>query len=700
MRGVSGTDLQRLLATATSGSLAIPLEDKTAAALELDRLVRSFGSPYLGPNRQAPPPDHDFNILAGDTARVKQVPLGWFASLSYERDYRFYDDGIRRRYRPESAGQPVTYQDYRDSRSSMTAQWSALASVATRLADLHEFNYTFLYTQNAEDQARQLEGRIESSGEDQFNDQRRTHLNELHWTERHLDAHQLRGNHTLPGLGNLEADWLVSLARTTQTEPDLRYFNFISYPNPQDPDSPLRGVDLISNNTPFPERPTRYFRELEDQNLNVKFDLTLPGEDARGLPWRLQTGWYGSQSERTFSERSYAGGNGSLVNTETFPYEYLLGTNAPPPQLVTVNNRPRYVLSRTLNSIFGNNFYDGSQDIYAFYGLAELPLVSGLRLTTGIRYETTRLEIASSAFQSARLFTGRIDEADVLPAVNLTWEFREGMNLRLSYAQTVARPTYREFARYRSFDVAGDQIVEGNPFLRMTHIENYDARWEWFTGNGGLVSLGGFYKILEDPIEKFNATLTPDGTPLWTASSDFVTFLNTPRATAWGVEFEARQNLGCLESHLRPFSLGLNAAWINTEVALQPEIREMKFMATGQRVDTRPLYDQSPYLLNVDLSYDNERTGTSVTLVGYYAAERLALIVNNGWDIYEQAAPSLDLVISQKLGRGFKARFTARNLLNPEILRTYAVGGSTDRSYVYSSHTKGITLGLSVSYEF
>ncbi len=701
LENVSGSDLQRLLSTATSGSLQIPLETKTAAAEEMDRLVRSFGTPYMGPNREAPPPDHDFNFLVGDTVTVRKVPVGYFASMNYERDYRFYEDGIRRRYRP-AGGEPDIYQDYQDSRSVTLTQWAGLASVATKLFTHHELGYTFLYTQNAEDTARKLVGQIESSGEDQFNDERRTHQNELHWTERNLTAHQFHGAHVLPAVHDLQADWVVSLAGTSQYEPDLRYFNFISFPNPSDPASELRGVDMISNNTPFPDRPTRYFRELDDQNLNGKFDLTLPGEDWRGLEWKVKGGVFGSQSDRTFTERtfSYNGGSGSLVDVETFPYEYMRGTNAPPPRLVTQGNRSRYVFSRSLNSNFGNNFYEGFQDIYAVYGMAEVPVVPRLRLTGGVRYETTLLQVSSSAFQSSKTFTGRIDEGDLLPGVNLTWDFRDDMKLRLSYAQTVARPTYREFARYRSFDVTGDQIVEGNPFLVMTHSENFDARWEWFTQQGGLLSVGAFYKILEDPIEKFNATLSPDGTPIWTASSDFVTFLNTPEATVWGIEFEARQNLAFIEPNLKPFSLGLNAAYISTQVPIQPEIQDMKFMATGEWVEERPLYDQSPYIINADLSYDNERSGTTVTLAAYYAAERLALVVNNGWDVYEQAAPSLDLIVSQRLGRGWKAKFTARNLLNPDILQSYAVSGPTDREFIYSSYTRGTTFNLSLSYEY
>lgn len=703
LAGVSGDDLDQLRRIATSGSLAIPLADKTAAAEEMDSLVRSFGTPYMGPETGAPPLDHDFSLTLGDTLKMgaSEVPLGYFAGINYERDYRFYDNGIRRRYAP-GGGTPELYEDYQDSRSVTMAQWSALANLATRFFETQELAYTFLFSQNAEDQARSLFGQMESSGEDQFSDERRTHRNMLHWAERNLTFHQIRGDHEFPELHDLQVNWLGSLANTSQDEPDLRYFNFISYPVSTVPNDPLRGVDMISNNTPFPERPTRYFRKLEEENVSARLDFTLPGEDWRGLKWEAKAGALLSQSDRAFKERtfSYTGGDQAVVNPDAWPYDYLQGTNAPPPQLVVQNNRPRYVFSRSLDSRFGNNFYDGLQEIYALYGMVEIPIVEHVTLVGGVRYESTLLETSSSAFQSTNVFTGKIDRGDLLPAVNLTWDFREDMKLRFSYAETVARPTYREFARYRSYDVVGDQEVEGNPFLTMTEIKNVDLRWEWFTKGGGILSLGGFLKLLKNPIEKFNATLDVDGEPIWTSSSDFVTFLNTDDATVWGIELEARQNLGFLDETLDQFSVGLNATYINTEVTIQPEIQNLKFAATGERFTTRPLYDQSPYIINADLSYDNPRSGTTVTLAFYYAAERLALIANSGWDIYEQAAPSLDLVISQRLGAGIKAKFTARNLLNPDYITSYSVKGATDTEFIYSKYTKGITFGLSLAYEF
>jgi hypothetical protein len=159
-------------------------------------------------------------VLVGDTVEVGKRPFGFFAGVNYERDYRFYEDGIRARYAPVQAGElPQPYAYFDDLRSVTVAQWSALVNLAYRLSELHELAFNFLYVQNAEDQARRQFGQISSSGEDQFNDERRTHLNTLYWIERTLTTYQLRGQHEIPELHGLQTDWLASLATPAWDEP-------------------------------------------------------------------------------------------------------------------------------------------------------------------------------------------------------------------------------------------------------------------------------------------------------------------------------------------------------------------------------------------------------------------------------------------------------------------------------------------------
>lgn len=703
LRNVSGAQLQALVNTASSGSLAIPVATKTAAAEQIDAYIRAFGSPYMGSTQEAPPADHDFSVLFGQTVELGKRPLGIYAGVSYERDYRFYDGGIRRRYSPVTAGElPETTADFEDARSVKVATWSSLVNLGYKPFEGHELNFNFLYVQNSEDQARQQVGQTF----DQLNRNEQTHLNTLHWTERNLTSFQLLGEHDIPAARNLHVDWLAGLANTSQNEPDLRYFNIISSPDSANPTSPERVLTVGSSNTPFPDKPARYWRELEDNNMTGKMDFTLPGEDWRGLEWKLKSGVFASRTVRDFEERtfSFAGGNDTIANPVTFPYNYLQSPYYVSPQLSVVNGRPRYNFAtetnRSLDSFYGNSSYDGEQSIDAIYGMSEVPIIESLRLIGGARMELTDMEVNSSAFQDTNIYSGVINQTDLLPAISLMFTPRKDMNFRLSYSQTIARPTFRELAPYRGFDPTGDEIVQGNPNLQMSSIENFDLRWEWFTKLGGLLSVGGFYKLLTDPIEKYAADFGPDGEPNFTGGGNFVTFLNTEEATVWGVELEARQNLAVFDPHLKPLSVGLNFAYIFSEVPLEKEIQDLKFATTGKRFTTRPLYDQSPYILNADLSYDNEETGTSVTVAFYYAAERLSLIVNNAYDVYEQPAPQLDLVISQRLSKHFKLKFSAENLLNPEVMRTYAVDGSTDKNYIYSSYTRGITFGLSLGYTY
>jgi hypothetical protein len=67
-------------------------------------------------------------------------------------------------------------------------------------------------------------------------------------------------------------------------------------------------------------------------------------------------------------------------------------------------------------------------------------------------------------------------------------------------------------------------------------------------------------------------------------------------------------------------------------------------------------------------------------------------------DQYEEPAPQLDFFLTQKLGRHWRLKFSAKNLLNPD----FEIGqDSPQRGYdVLKSYSKGITLGLSVGCEF
>ena len=104
----------------------------------------------------------------------------------------------------------------------------------------------------------------------------------------------------------------------------------------------------------------------------------------------------------------------------------------------------------------------------------------------------------------------------------------------------------------------------------------------------------------------------------------------------------------------------------------------------------------APYLANMDLNYENGRSGTSASLVFGIAGPRIAIASLTTQDVYEQPAPQLDFILAQRLGRQMIVKFTAKNLLNPPVQLTYG----ENSKQLYSSYTRGMTFGLSLVYDF
>ena len=258
------------------------------------------------------------------------------------------------------------------------------------------------------------------------------------------------------------------------------------------------------------------------------------------------------------------------------------------------------------------------------------------------------------------------------------------MNLRFNFGRTIARPTYREFAPVTIYDVPTDTLVEGNPRLQRSQIDNYDVRWEWFPRPGEVLSLSAFYKDISQPIERFSSDLT-DGT---------VSYVNFPSAKVYGVELEARKALDFIDPILSPFSAGMNLSLIASEGPLDAATLRNKRRFGYKGEDKRSLYDQSPYVLNADLTYNNPSLGTTATVQTSLAGKRIFVATGAGEDVYEHPPRGLDFVLTQRLTRNLKLKFTARNLLDLPYRRSY---GEDPTQYSYSSYHRGRLFSLSIT---
>jgi hypothetical protein len=104
----------------------------------------------------------------------------------------------------------------------------------------------------------------------------------------------------------------------------------------------------------------------------------------------------------------------------------------------------------------------------------------------------------------------------------------------------------------------------------------------------------------------------------------------------------------------------------------------------------RALQGQSPYVLNVQLGYEDLDGGAFVTLLYNVAGPRIVQVGTDGLpDVFEVERHFVDVVAGLPLGEGFELRFKAQNLLDAPVREVQ--GSGVTNSYVEG---RGFSLGL------
>ncbi|NJO03588.1 MAG: TonB-dependent receptor [Bacteroidia bacterium] len=173
-------------------------------------------------------------------------------------------------------------------------------------------------------------------------------------------------------------------------------------------------------------------------------------------------------------------------------------------------------------------------------------------------------------------------------------------------------------------------------------------------------------------------------------------FINVDQADVYGIELELRKNLGFISSMLNDFNIGTNVSLTASQVNIEPsELANIRSVSPS-REDNRPLFGQSPFLINAYLNYDNYESGWSANANFNIFGERLVVAVGKGApDIFEQPRASLDITVSKRLGERFSLRFRGTNLINPEYKLTQDFKGNEN---VYEAYRVGRNFSLGLSY--
>jgi len=122
----------------------------------------------------------------------------------------------------------------------------------------------------------------------------------------------------------------------------------------------------------------------------------------------------------------------------------------------------------------------------------------------GVRYDHVDYS-AQSPLATAGRYDGSFAPHDggyryLLPSALITKRLTDNFRIKAAYSRTLGRPAFGDIARAESVNVQNLTISRGNPDLKPRRSDNFDIAAEYYFGNAGLVSIGGFYKTIKDDI--------------------------------------------------------------------------------------------------------------------------------------------------------------------------------------------------------
>lgn len=514
---------------------------------------------------------------------------------------------------------------------------------------------------------------------------------QLAFIEQELWTNQLSGEHkfTMGGaFSELAVNWRGAYARASRTTPFRTEYRYIISP-----------TDTQFHLSPLSSRFGINFTALTDDNYEGGLDLALKGEIA-GMETVLKVGGLYNKKDRGFASRRY-----SFIYPSNIAQLGELLSYVPEIIFSPDNIGPGgFVLDQTDGPA---NSFTAATEIYGSYVSAELQLTDQVRITGGVRYEKSQQQVSGAIAGTLAGLGGdaaarcvetgttaefttpifcRLDTERFLPAGAITWEFADNMQLRFGYSRTLSRPDLRELSPAVIFNIEDGLEEQGNPGLRITSIDNFDGRYEWYFGNKQLLSLGGFYKKLSNPIER---SLSPFG------DGGRRIFINAQSAKVYGGEVELEVTLpfgdwigGEFLADRRVFLIG-NFTYAKSDVRIGPD--QVGVLTNP----SRRLEGQSEILGNLQFGY--EREGERMAVLFNYAGDRISDVGTFGLpDVIENPPITLDFTFAKTLpirGRDVELSFKANNLLADDFRRSQ--GG-----LVYEQYDLGRSFSLGVKTRF
>ncbi|KWV90878.1 TonB-dependent receptor domain-containing protein [Erythrobacter sp. YT30] len=328
--------------------------------------------------------------------------------------------------------------------------------------------------------------------------------------------------------------------------------------------------------------------------------------------------------------------------------------------------------------------FDAALEIYAGYGLFRWVPTDTLTIEAGVRYEdaTQTVDLDQTVFTTPIAGATATDLGNdyFLPGGTITYSPMDELQLRLSASQTIARPQFRELVEQTYFDPDSNRRFRGNPFLNDSELINVEGRAEYYIDGANRISLAGFYKEIDNPIEN----------TLVSASGQILTsFANAPAAELYGAEVDFvygidLYGLGGSFFETKQILLLANYTYTQSELSVGPgdiaPVPGNEGQAADQLFDNgAPLVGQSDHVANVSIGLEDTEKTQQFTFLVNYASERVTLRGGALPDVVEDPGITLDFVARSELsfiGLPMELSFEVRNITGRDNFEFQELNGN------------------------
>jgi len=361
------------------------------------------------------------------------------------------------------------------------------------------------------------------------------------------------------------------------------------------------------------------------------------------------------------------------------------------------------------------NRYSVNETLSAGYAMLKFEFGKKLSIIPGVRYEYSNNEYNSgiSSLNGRYGVNGFFNDTtttqsygEILPHLHLKYKVLDWLDVRASYATTLARPDFNFITPRSQINDNSLFIISGNPELKHAKAINYDLFVTAYESNYGLLSAGVFYKKINNIFYPWRINLFDQDTADdfgWPNNRGYElrSYINSGESTVKGFEVDLQTSFRFLSEIFNGFVLNINYArlfsktesfFLTSETILispVPPIFQTTYINNTREV---ALPTQAPHILNLSLGYDYKNFSSRLSGT-YQGVQASRYDSNRDFDQFVQSFWRWDASIKQRFRKNFSAFININNFTNQQD-----VSFTRSQEYRNTLETYGMTGTIGLQY--